>query len=1086
VSVAHGSFDAMTEVRFRASSAGRPMSSLNLFAGQKQVAALASDAIAKVTGSPGSGKTSAIKALVIDSVAQGANPERILVLAASRESANSLRDELAVDLQMSTGGPLARTLTSFAFGVLRHKAVSLGHRLPELISGSEQDRILAGLIEQLLVADSSEQDLEALGWPKHINAQVFSLNGFRTELRDLLTVCLEYGLTPEALRELGDKHQKPEWVAASGIFETYLNLVNAPEFESRYDASMLLREAAFWLKSSAAPLEALNLNRIIVDDAQELTPASSQLLFVLAEVSGAGLVLVGDPDSSTLGFRAADPRAMSNLVEKLAEARNSKVQEIVLEPNLGLRSPKISQVMGKVTHQIGTARAGLQRKGLSTVSSELPADSAPDLSVEGLVFTTDHAETAWLSRRLRELHLYEGIAWSEMAVVARSRSNLDQLAIALAHESVPIRTVGSQSPLRDEFGSRMLLRLADVVLHRDSELPIQTDMALELLSSPLCGLDSLGLRRLRRALRREELLADGARNSDELLANLFGAPGAAATIKTQEGKKVDRFLKLFFEAQDIANDPQMSVEDLLWHIWNKSALATPWQTLSRGVGEVAVQANRNLDAVVALFAAANRYAERNPGGDPRVFITQQLSLGLPEDSLALNDQHQATVSLLTPSGLLGRRFKVVALPGLVEGVWPNLRPRSSLLGATNLDALLNGRIEDPNEASRSELPDELRMLYKSVGATDSKLLVSATSTEDNQLSQFLRLILGEVPSPAPFQGSPLTLRAMAGSLRRALATSSNPAQIESAALGLARLASAGVQGAHPDSWYGLLPLSTIEPLVDLADPEAQVKVRPSQLENFIKCPLHWFLNAHGGSDTTFSASLGSLVHSIFETTALNPGDQVDEASMWNLVESKWHTLNFESAWLEQAGERKAKKMIANMAQYLRRFEAEGAQVIGREANFEFTLGQALVRGQVDRLELYPDGRVMIVDLKTGSRGFTAEQAREHSQLAMYQLAFENGAFGDLEGIQGNAEFAPVLAGAKLLLIGGSKIVEREQPSIHDSEADREKFENLVALATKGMAMTDQLFVAQVGSHCTNENEYGSCKIHLVKAVSNAG
>jgi len=106
------------------------MSSLSLFAGQKQVAQLSAASIAKVTGSPGSGKTSAIKALVIAAIANGANPEQLLVLAASRESANSLRDELAVDLQMSTGGPLARTLTSFAFGVLRQKAVALGHRLP--------------------------------------------------------------------------------------------------------------------------------------------------------------------------------------------------------------------------------------------------------------------------------------------------------------------------------------------------------------------------------------------------------------------------------------------------------------------------------------------------------------------------------------------------------------------------------------------------------------------------------------------------------------------------------------------------------------------------------------------------------------------------------------------------------------------------------------------------------------------------------------------------------------------------------------------------------------------------------------------
>jgi RecB family exonuclease len=320
---------------------------------------------------------------------------------------------------------------------------------------------------------------------------------------------------------------------------------------------------------------------------------------------------------------------------------------------------------------------------------------------------------------------------------------------------------------------------------------------------------------------------------------------------------------------------------------------------------------------------------------------------------------------------------------------------------------------------------------------------------------------------------------MAGNLRRKLSVAQSNSS-DSIALGLARLASAGVAGAHPDSWYGLLPLSTIEPLADLANED--VVIRPSQLENFVKCPLHWFLNAHGGGDKTFSANLGSLVHK-----ALELGTEVNEESLWKLVESKWHTLSFESDWLEQAGERKAKKMIGNMVQYLRKFDADGARVIGREVSFEFEIGKALVRGQVDRLELYPDGRVMIVDLKTGSKTFTAEEAREHAQLGLYQLAFERGAFNDAvvwpEGF--DAETA-TLAGAKLLLVSGDKATEREQVSISDDSESKKNFESMVAAATSGMAMTDQVFVAQVGSHCTNENEFGSCKIHLTRAVSFVG
>jgi RecB family exonuclease len=126
---------------------------------------------------------------------------------------------------------------------------------------------------------------------------------------------------------------------------------------------------------------------------------------------------------------------------------------------------------------------------------------------------------------------------------------------------------------------------------------------------------------------------------------------------------------------------------------------------------------------------------------------------------------------------------------------------------------------------------------------------------------------------------------------------------------------------------------------------------------------------------------------------------------------------------------------------------------------------------------------MIVDLKTGSTTVTAEEARVHAQLGLYQLAFASGAFADLEGINEQSS----LAGAKLLLVGtGDKPVERNQPSLDDSPASKEEFHRLIAAATSGMAMTDRVFVAQIDSHCTNSNEFGSCQIHLTKAVSYGG
>lgn len=1030
--------------------------------------------VTTVFASPGAGKTTEVKRRFLEAIAAGSTTDQILVLAASREAANSLRDELSLSLQQATPGSLARTLSSFAYAVLRTKAIAENAELPELISGSEQDRILAEIIGANL-ADETANSV----WPKHINMQVMQLNGFRAEVRDLITACMEHGVTAEQLKSLGEQHSKPEWVASAKLFEQYLQVVSAKDFESRFDTTLLLREAADWLVALAewpAAISAIKL--ILVDDAQELTPAASYLLKALTS-KGADIVLLGDPDASTLGFRAADPRAMSNLAREIAKMQSVEVEEIFVTPSHAVRTPAISKVLAQVSSQIDTARAGRQRKGINPKQELVAADKS---GLEGKVFTSSQEEVSWIARRLREFHLYEGIAWNEMALVTRSRGQLEQLAAELSHESVPVSVIGAQSALKDEFGSGNLLRIADLILH---DKTISPTIAVELLTSPLCGLDSLGIRRLRRSLRREELLADGTQNSDELLVQLFDAPGSAVTVKSQEGKKVDRFLKNYFSAKAIAADKNQSIEDLLWQIWNSSGLASQWQVLSRGLGEVALQANRNLDSVVALFAAANRFAERNPGADPRIFVDQQLGLGLPEDTLALNDSQSNSVQLLTPSGLIGRRFRVISLPQLVEGVWPNLRPRTSLLGANVLDALMSGRGDDLGQAQKSELPNELRMLHKAVGAASEHLLISATDSEENQISQFIGLMLGEIPAKSSFETKPLTLRGMAGDLRRKLAGDNAHDQATSIALALARLSSAGVPGAHPDSWYGLLPISTIEPLTDIK--EEEVVIRPSQLENFVKCPLHWFLNSHGGGDKTFSANLGSLVHK-----ALELGAQVDEAALWGLVESKWHTLSFESDWLEKSGERKAKKMISNMVQYLRKFDADGAKVIGREVSFEFEAEHAVIRGQVDRLELYPDGRVMIVDLKTGSRIFSAEDARENSQLGLYQLAFAADAFQgqldlptDAQGNQINYESLK-LGGAKLLLVSGDKPTERDQLSVADDPESKAKFEAMISAATSGMAMSEQVFVAQIGNHCTNENEFGSCKIHLTKAVSYVG
>ena len=1051
---------AKITAQFRAHGIADNTLELELSAGQAEVAALPLGAFALAVGWPGSGKTTALKALFLN-LAKQHKPEQLLVIAANRFAAGKLRDELALSYQGATLGPLARSLSSLAFGIIRHHAIERGLKLPELVTGAEQDAILEQILERVTSGELAVSKL-----PKQISKNALSLSGFRAELRDLLAVVIENSISPQRLDALGEQHQKSEWRLAAELYQHYLAELSLQPH--RYDPSALLVEAARLLDEEINwPAQLLAVKQILVDDAQELTPAAEALLRKLIS-RGAGLALFGDPDVTTLGFRAADPEAMHSLVSDIAKQQNKTVSEIYIYPSHATHPAGIAAAISRITPRIPVAKAGPQRKGLTP-----PASLEGDQSVSAKVFSLQQEEAAWIADSLRKLHLNESVAWKDMAVVARSVDELEELENALAAESVPVRIIGARTALREEFGSASYLRLLKMALTHEK---FDYEKAVDLLTSPISGFDAISLRRLRRNLRSQEIDSGGTRNSQELLVELFSAPGSASTIETPEGKQAQKLINLFFKIRELAAEPNTTVEDLLWFAWTESPPSKTWITLAKGIDEVALQANRNLDSVVALFGAAARYVERNPNGNALEFVEQQLSLKLPEDTLGFSGNAQHSVSLLTPAGLIGRRFRIVALAHMQEGIWPNLRPRSSLLGTVSLSSLLKHPGVDLSVPVRSELPSELRMLYKALGATTEQLLVSAIDTEEEQISQFVRAVVGKDLEVEEYTHHRLTLRGLVGSLRRDLIKAQTDGERMGHAIHLARLAAEGVPGADPASWYGLLPLSTTEPLAVLgAEGDEGLVLHPSELENYIRCPLHWFVNSHGGGDASFKTRVGTLIHEALELATTNSAEE-----FMKIVNSKWHTVEFESKWAESAERRRVLRMVTKLVEYLRNFEAEGGRVIGREVSFGLDIAGAHVRGQVDRIEINAAGEIFIADLKTSKYKVSKENLATHPQLGVYQLAAINDRFDKIPEMQGS----PLIGGAKLIEVGAeTKDPVSLQVSLAKDPEAKQALEKLLQEITSGMVMPQHTLVAKVSEHCTSRNGYGSCSLHLIEAVS---
>src|SRR5690606_19859070 len=121
----------------------------------------------------------------------------------------------------------------------------------------------------------------------------------------------------------------------------------------------------------------------------------------------------------------------------------------------------------------------------------------------------------------------------------------------------------------------------------------------------------------------------------------------------------------------------------------RSGLADAWADRALRPGAVGEEADRRLDSILALFTAAARFVERDPGAGPEVFLAAVREARLADDSLAPRAVSDA-VLVATPPGVVGLEFDTVAGASVQEGSWPDLRIRGSLLGPQELVRVARG------------------------------------------------------------------------------------------------------------------------------------------------------------------------------------------------------------------------------------------------------------------------------------------------------------------------------------------------------------------------------------------------------------
>jgi DNA helicase II / ATP-dependent DNA helicase PcrA len=182
-------------------------------------------------------------------------------------------------------------------------------------------------------------------------------------------------------------------------------------------------------------------------------------------------------------------------------------------------------------------------------------------------------------------------------------------------------------------------------------------------------------------------------------------------------------------------------------------------------------------------------------------------------------------------------------------------------------------------------------------------------------------------------------------------------------------------GSRTSDWVMLPPASLLN------------RLSASAVATYEKCPLQFKLDREWKlpSDDPAAMQYGSVMHSVLRawSEALIKDRPLSESQLLDLFSTLLASASIEDPYQHELYERQG-------FQQLRDFLANppASKVLHTEEGFEMRMGDAIVTGRIDRIDDLGQGRVAIVDYKTG-KPRSQEDADESLQLSIYALAAQS-------------------------------------------------------------------------------------------------
>jgi superfamily I DNA/RNA helicase len=765
----------------------------------------------------------------------------------------------------------------------------LAHRVLKLREGEPPEVLGAteqfATVRELLAA----QDPDA--WPAY--GGLLEVRAFADEVRQLLTRLQESLLSPKELAETADRAGLGGWAELARFAQEYLDALDTV---NQVDYAGLVQ-----LASTVAADGPSLFDHILVDDYQDTTLAQEALLRRLETTT---TVVAANPEAHVFSFQG------SSVVPLQRFASESFPGAGTIELDVDHRSPDGPQV----------------RAWVAPHSSE---------------------EHAAIARELRRLHVEDGVAWGDLAVVVRRQgAHLGNLLRALDDARIP-RAV-------PERGRSLTLESATypyvLALRWLVADPARRDELIEpLLTSAVVGLSPAAARGLTRFAKTTGPTPRAAANALDRTDGL--AP--------DEARRVEAARATLNKAALFAG---MSVQDAFKVLWEELPCSA----------ELVETGGVDLDTVVTFANAVSEVSEQGDAG-VEAFL-EALDAGEHGPGWTAREAaQQDAVQVLTAHGTVGREFDTVVVAGTTEGNFPSLsRPEPMF----DLEALQ--RVRSRSEQVRERLEDERRLFRMVLGrARRGVVLLAADIHPDaDELTQRSRFVdeLGVQwrPSPDPVEeDDPVSVREAIASWRRQLADRSTESWRR-----LASIEGIRALGADPATWwYQRGWTDTGRPLHET------LRLSYSRMSNLENCELQHVLGDELGLGRVagYQAWVGKLVHGLIEQIETGKLGNT-KAEILAAIDERWRDREFPSKAVSAAH-----RKLVDERMFKNWWFAYGVErSLGNEVRFEFEYEGTTIVGVIDRIGPFPGG-TRITDFKTGNPD-GAGPAEDSLQLGIYYLA----------------------------------------------------------------------------------------------------